>query len=110
VGGAWSDCVDAPFPRYTFLARLFETALREVDRGLVEAAQAMGATKLQIVTKVPVPEAAPGLVAAVTVTLVSLVGYSAMAGAVGAVVLATSASALGISASCRWSWWRWSPC
>jgi D-methionine transport system permease protein len=83
VGGAWSDCVDAPFPRYTFLARLFETALREVNRGLVEAAQAMGATKLQIVTKVLVPEAAPGLVAAVMVTLVSLVGYSAMAGAVG---------------------------
>jgi D-methionine transport system permease protein len=66
-----------------FIARLFETALREVDRGLVEAAQAMGATRLQIVTKVLVPEAAPGLVAAVTVTLVSLVGYSAMAGAVG---------------------------
>jgi D-methionine transport system permease protein len=66
-----------------FIARLFETALREVDRGLIEAAQAMGATRLQIVAKVLVPEAAPGLVAAVTVTLVSLVGYSAMAGAVG---------------------------
>lgn len=66
-----------------FIARLFETALREVDRGLVEAAQAMGATRRQIVLKVLVPEAAPGLVAAVTVTLVSLVGFSAMAGAVG---------------------------
>ena len=66
-----------------FIARLFETALREVDRGLIEAAQAMGATRLQIVTKVLVPEAAPGLVAAITVTLVSLVGFSAMAGAVG---------------------------
>jgi D-methionine transport system permease protein len=66
-----------------FIARLFETALREVDRGLIEAAQAMGATRLQIVAKVLVPEAAPGLVAAVTVTLVSLVGFSAMAGAVG---------------------------
>ncbi len=66
-----------------FIARLFETALREVDRGLVEAAQAMGATRLQIVRHVLVPEAAPGLIAAVTVTLVSLVGYSAMAGAVG---------------------------
>jgi D-methionine transport system permease protein len=66
-----------------FIARLFETALREVDRGLVEAAQAMGATRLQIVIKVLVPEAAPGLAAAVTVTLVSLVGYSAMAGAIG---------------------------
>ena len=66
-----------------FIARLFETALREVDRGLIEAAQAMGATRWQIVRKVIVPEARPGLIAAVTVTLVSLVGYSAMAGAVG---------------------------
>ena len=66
-----------------FIARLFETALREVDRGLIEAAQAMGATRWQIVRKVLVPEARPGLIAAVTVTLVSLVGYSAMAGAVG---------------------------
>ncbi len=66
-----------------FIARLFENALREVDRGVIEAARAMGATRLQIVWKVLVPEALPGLVAAVTVTLVSLVGYSAMAGAVG---------------------------
>jgi D-methionine transport system permease protein len=66
-----------------FVARLFEQALREVDRGLIEAAQAMGATRLQVVAKVLIPEAAPGLLAGVTVTLVSLVGYSAMAGAVG---------------------------
>jgi len=66
-----------------FLARLFENALREVDGGVVEAARAMGATRLQIVTKVLVPEALPGLVAATTVSLVSLVGFSAMAGAVG---------------------------
>ncbi|MDJ0387131.1 methionine ABC transporter permease [Roseomonas sp. E05] len=66
-----------------FIARLFETAFREVDRGVVEAARAMGATRLQILWKVLVPEAMPGLIAAVTVTLVSLVGYSAMAGAVG---------------------------
>ncbi|HEY4250806.1 MAG TPA: methionine ABC transporter permease, partial [Roseomonas sp.] len=66
-----------------FIARLFENALREVDRGVIEAARAMGATRTQIVLKVLVPEAMPGLIAAVTVTLVSLVGYSAMAGAVG---------------------------
>ncbi|WP_270935573.1 methionine ABC transporter permease [Falsiroseomonas oryzae] len=66
-----------------FLARLFENALREVDRGVIEAARAMGATRLQIVVKVLVPEALPGLVAATTVALVSLVGFSAMAGAVG---------------------------
>ncbi|MCI0753160.1 ABC transporter permease [Roseomonas vastitatis] len=66
-----------------FITRLFETAFREVDRGVVEAARAMGSTRLQILWKVIVPEALPGLIAAVTVTLVSLVGYSAMAGAVG---------------------------
>ena len=66
-----------------FLARLFENALREVDPGVVEAAQAMGASRGQIVWKVLVPEALPGLIAAVTVALVSLVGFSAMAGAVG---------------------------
>jgi D-methionine transport system permease protein len=66
-----------------FLARLIETALREVDRGLVEAAQAMGASPVQVVTRVLLPEAMPGIVAAVTVTVVSLIGYSAMAGAIG---------------------------
>jgi D-methionine transport system permease protein len=66
-----------------FVARLVESALREVDRGLVEAAQAMGATVGQIVFKVLLPEAFSGIVAGVTITLVSLVGYSAMAGAIG---------------------------
>ncbi|MDB5954670.1 methionine ABC transporter permease [Ramlibacter sp.] len=66
-----------------FMARLVETALREVDGGLVEAAQAMGATTWQIVLKVLLPEALPGIVAAFTITVVSLTGYSAMAGAIG---------------------------
>jgi len=66
-----------------FVARLFENALREVDRGVIEAARAMGATRVQIMTRVLVPEALPGLIAAATVTVVSLVGYSAMAGAIG---------------------------
>jgi D-methionine transport system permease protein len=66
-----------------FIARLVETALREVDRGLIEAAQAMGATTRQIVFKVLLPEALPGIVAGLTITFVSLVGYSAMAGAIG---------------------------
>jgi D-methionine transport system permease protein len=66
-----------------FVARLAEAALREVDPGLIEAAQSMGATPLQIVLKVLVPEALPGLVAAITITVVTLIGYSAMAGAVG---------------------------
>jgi D-methionine transport system permease protein len=66
-----------------FVARLVETALAEVDRGLIEAAQAMGATTGQIVFKVLVPEAFPGIVAGLTITFVSLVGYSAKAGALG---------------------------
>lgn len=66
-----------------FMARIVETSLREVDKGLVEAAQAMGATNLQIITKVLLPEALPGIVAGLTISIISLIGYSAMAGAVG---------------------------
>jgi len=81
--GTTAAIVPLALAAIAFVARLFENALREVDRGVIEAARAMGATRLQIVWKVLVPEALPGLVAAVTVMLVSLVGYSAMAGAVG---------------------------
>lgn len=66
-----------------FYARVAESALREVDRGLIEAAQAMGCTNTQIITKVLIPEAIPGLVSGATITIISLIGYSAMAGAVG---------------------------
>jgi D-methionine transport system permease protein len=66
-----------------FIARLVETSLREVDKGLIEAAQSMGATDYQIITKVLLPEAMPGIVASVTIAIVTLVGYSAMAGAIG---------------------------
>ena len=66
-----------------FFARLVETALREVHPGKLDAAHAMGSTKMQSVTKVLIPEAMPGLVAAVTTTIVTLIGYSAMAGLIG---------------------------
>jgi D-methionine transport system permease protein len=66
-----------------FIARLVETAVREVDQGLVEAARAMGATPLQIVRKVLIPEALPGIALGLTLAIVSLIGYSAMVGAVG---------------------------
>ena len=66
-----------------FMARIAENAMREVDPGLIIAARAMGATPGQIIRKVLLPEALPGLIAATTVTLVSLIGYSAMAGAIG---------------------------
>ena len=66
-----------------FIARIVEQSLREVDKGLVEAAQSMGATNTQIVTKVLLPEAMPGIISGLTISIISLVGYSAMAGAVG---------------------------
>jgi len=65
------------------VARLTEAAIREVDKGLIEAARAMGATPMQIVFKVLLAEARPGITLALTLTIVSLVGYSAMVGAVG---------------------------
>ena len=66
-----------------FHARLVETALREVDRGVIEAVQAMGASTGQLVRRVLLPEAMPGLVAAATVTAIALVGFTAMGGAIG---------------------------
>lgn len=66
-----------------FVARVVESALSEVDRGVIEAAQAMGASSWQIVCRVMLPEALPSLVLGVTLTAINLVGYSAMAGAIG---------------------------
>ncbi|MBB1492171.1 MULTISPECIES: methionine ABC transporter permease [unclassified Paracoccus (in: a-proteobacteria)] len=66
-----------------FIARIVETAIREVDGGLIEAARAMGATPGQIIAKVLLPEALPGIVLGLTLAIVSLIGYSAMVGAVG---------------------------
>lgn len=66
-----------------FIARLIEGAIREVDQGLIEAARAFGASPLQIVGKVLIPEALPGIVLGLTLAVVSLLGFSAMVGAVG---------------------------
>ncbi|MFD8202417.1 methionine ABC transporter permease [Streptomyces sp. NPDC059701] len=66
-----------------FFARLVETAVREVDGGLVEAVQSMGGNTWTIVRKVLVPEALPSLIAGTTTTIIALIGYSAMAGTVG---------------------------
>jgi D-methionine transport system permease protein len=66
-----------------FIARVIEGAIREVDQGLVEAARAFGASPLQIVQKVLLPEAMPAVTLALTLATVSLIGYSAMVGAVG---------------------------
>jgi D-methionine transport system permease protein len=67
-----------------FIARMAENSLLEIPEGVLEAARAMGATRLQIVRKVLIPEALPSLVNNATITLITLTGYSAMGGAVGA--------------------------
>lgn len=67
-----------------FIARMIENTLLELPTGLIEASRAMGATPMQIIRKVLLPEALPGLINAATITLITLVGYSAMGGAVGA--------------------------
>ncbi|EPR27543.1 methionine ABC transporter permease [Geobacillus zalihae] len=67
-----------------FYARMVEIALREIDKGVIEAAQAMGASTWTIIWKVLLPESLPALVSGITVTAVSLVSYTAMAGAIGA--------------------------
>lgn len=66
-----------------FVARIVESALKEVDYGVIEAAQAMGASPREIITKVLIPEALPAIVLGLTLTIISLIGYSAMAGAIG---------------------------
>lgn len=81
VAGAIPPLVVGAAP---FYARLVETALREVDKGVVEATQAMGGSTFQIVTRALLPEAMPGIIAGATVTAIALVSYTAMAGAVGA--------------------------
>lgn len=70
----------AAFP---FVARLVESSVREVDRGVIEAAESMGASPLQIVTRVILPEATPSLITGATTATVTILGYSAMAGIVG---------------------------
>ncbi|HYC73838.1 methionine ABC transporter permease [Brevundimonas sp.] len=81
VAGAIPPLVVGAAP---FYARLVETALREVDKGVVEATQAMGASTFQIVIRALLPEALPGIIAGATVTAIALVSYTAMAGVVGA--------------------------
>jgi D-methionine transport system permease protein len=80
VAGSIPALVVAGIP---FFGRLVEAALREVDRGIIEASQAMGANTRQIVFGALLPEALPGILAAATVTAIALVSYSALAGVVG---------------------------
>ncbi len=82
--GVWAAVVPLAISATPFFARIAEVSLREVDPGLIEAAQAMGCRKWHIVRHVYLPEALPGIVGGFTITLVALISSSAMAGAVGA--------------------------
>lgn len=81
--GTTAACVPLTIVAIPFLSRLVETSIRDVDFGLVEAAESMGASPFQIIRKVLLPEALPTIINNVTVLIVNLIGSSAMAGAIG---------------------------
>jgi D-methionine transport system permease protein len=82
--GTWAAIVPLAIAATPYYARIAEVSLREVDRGLIDAVRAMGGNRWTVVREVLVPEALPGIVSGFTVTLVTLIGASAMAGAIGA--------------------------
>ncbi|MDQ0321999.1 D-methionine transport system permease protein [Pararhizobium capsulatum DSM 1112] len=82
--GTWAAIVPLAIAATPYYARIAEVSLREVDRGLIEAVRAMGGNRWTIIREVLIPEALPGIVAGFTVTIVTLIGASAMAGAIGA--------------------------
>ena len=81
--GTTAACVPLTIAAIPFLARLVEPSIKDINFGVVEAAQAMGASPLQIIRKVLLPEALPTIIDNITVLIVNLIGYSAMAGAIG---------------------------
>ena len=82
--GVWAAVVPLTLAATPFFARIAEVSLREVDYGLIEAAQAIGCNRKQIIWHVLLPEALPGIVAGFTVTIVTMINSSAIAGAIGA--------------------------
>ncbi|WCK69453.1 methionine ABC transporter permease [Agrobacterium tumefaciens] len=82
--GTWAAIVPLSIAATPYYARIAEVSLREVDRGLIEAVRAMGGNRWTIIREVLIPEALPGIVSGFTVTIVTLIGASAMAGAIGA--------------------------
>lgn len=82
--GVWAAIVPLTIAATPFFARIAEVSLREVDGGLIEAAQAMGCNRKKIIWHVLLPEALPGIVAGFTVTIVTMINSSAIAGAIGA--------------------------
>lgn len=81
--GTTAACVPLTLAAIPFLARLVETSIKDIQFGVIEAAQSMGASPFQIIRKVLLPEALPTIIDNITVLIVNLIGYSAMAGAIG---------------------------
>ena len=81
--GTRASVVSLSIAAAPFVARVIETSLKEVDPGVIQAAKAMGSTNWQIIVKVMLPEALPSLVSGVSLTIINLIGYSAMAGTIG---------------------------
>lgn len=82
--GTYAAIVPLTISAIPFVARVIEAALREVDHGLIEAAKSFGASEVQIIYRVYLKEAFPAIISGITLTMISLVGYSAMGGAIGA--------------------------
>ena len=81
--GTVASIVPLVIASFPFVSRLVETSMREVDAGVIEAAQSMGATPMQIICKVMIPESVPSLIQNVTIALTTILGYSAMSGIIG---------------------------
>ena len=83
IVGTVASIVPLVIAAYPFVARLVESSLREVNPNIIEAAQSMGASPLQIITKVMIPESVPSLISNVTIALTTVLGYTAMSGIIG---------------------------
>ncbi len=81
--GSTASIVPLTVAAIPFVARLIETSLNELDKGVIEASISMGANEAQIITKVMLPEAAPSIISGITITIINIIGYSAMAGTIG---------------------------
>lgn len=81
--GTFASIVPLTIAAFPFVARLVESSLRELDPNIIEAAQSMGATPFQIITKVMIPESVPSLISNFTIAITTILGYTAMSGAIG---------------------------
>ncbi len=81
--GSTASIVPLTVAAVPFVARMIETSLNELDKGVIEASVSMGASEAEIITKVMIPEAAPSIISSITITIINIIGYSAMAGTIG---------------------------